>query len=68
MQELNELEEKLSGLSVQEDDVYDPEEVIIETSEEKSYRESIYNVDNSDYQPTENENDQPRNNSPKAKM
>lgn len=69
IQELNELEEKLAGLSVQENDVYDPEEEpIIETAEEKSQRESIYNVDDSDYQPTEKGNDTPRNNPPKAKI
>lgn len=69
IQELNELEEKLAGLSVQEDDVFDPEEEpIIETAEEKSQRESIYNVDDSDYQPTEKGNDTPRNNPPKTKI
>lgn len=50
MQEFEELEEKLAGLSVQEDDVFDSEEEpIIETAEEKAQRESIYNVDDNDY-------------------
>ncbi len=56
VEEFQKLEEKLSGLSVQEDVVIDPEEEpIIETAEEKSARESIYNVDENDYQPTEND-------------
>lgn len=54
--EFQKLEEKLSGLSVQEDVVFDPEEEpIVETAEEKSAREKIYNVDDDDYQPTEND-------------
>lgn len=54
IEEFQKLEEKLSGLSVQEDVVFDPEEEpIIESTEEKSARESIYNVDENDYQPTE---------------
>ena len=57
IEELQKLEEKLSGLSVQEDVIFDPEEEeIIETLEEKSARETIYNVDDNDYQPTENDN------------
>ena len=56
IEEFQKLEEKLSGLSVQEDVVFDPEEEpIIESTEEKSARESIYNVDENDYQPTEND-------------
>lgn len=58
IQEFQELEEKLSALSVQEDIIIDPEEEpIIETAEEKSEREKIYNVDDNDYQPTENDDD-----------
>ena len=54
--EFQKLEEKLSGLSIQEDVVFDPEEEpIVETAEEKSAREKIYNVDDDDYQPTEND-------------
>lgn len=61
IEEFQKLEEKLSGLSVQEDVVFDPEEEpIIETAEEKSTREKIYNVDDDDYQPTE-DNDNSRN-------
>ena len=51
-----ELEERLSGLSEQTDSVYDPEDIadpVIETKEEKSEREALYNTDNNDYQPTE---------------
>ncbi|MCM1508099.1 MAG: methyltransferase domain-containing protein [Ruminococcus flavefaciens] len=56
IEEFQKLEEKLSGLSVQEDVVFDPkEEPIIETAEEKSAREKIYNVDDDDYQPTDND-------------
>lgn len=56
IEEFQELEKKLAGLSVQEDVIIDPEEVpIIETAEEKSIREKIYNVDENDYQPTEND-------------
>ena len=56
IQEFQELEEKLSELSVQEDVILDPEEEpIIETAEEKSAREKIYNVDDDDYQPTEDD-------------
>ncbi len=56
IQEFQKLEEKLSGLSVQEDVILDPEEEpIVETAEEKSEREKIYNVDDNDYPPTEND-------------
>ncbi len=56
IEEFQKLEEKLSGLSVQEDVVFDPEEEpIVETAEEKSAREQIYNVDDDDYQPTDND-------------
>ena len=56
IEEFQKLEEKLSGLSVQEDVVFDPEEEpIVETAEEKSAREKIYNVDDDDYQPTEDD-------------
>ena len=56
IEEFQKLEEKLSVLSVQEDVIFDPEEEpIIESNEEKSVRESIYNVDENDYQPTEND-------------
>lgn len=57
-EEFRELDEKLSGLSVQEDIIFDPQEEIIETKEEKTQREAIYNSDEDDYQPTEN-NDNP---------
>ena len=58
IEEFQKLEEKLSGISVQEDVVFDPEEEpIVETAEEKSAREKIYNVDDDDYQPTENDDD-----------
>lgn len=54
--ELQKLEEKLSGLSVQEDDAADAEEeVIVETAEEKSEREKLFSVDDDDYQPTPDE-------------
>jgi len=58
IQEFKELEEKLAGISVQEDVVFDPEEEpIIESSEEKSEREKNYNTDEDDYQATENDSD-----------
>lgn len=41
---------------MQEDVVFDPEEEpIVEMAEEKSEREAIYNADDDDYQPTEND-------------
>ena len=41
---------------MQEDVILDPEEEpIIETAEEKSEREKVYNVDDDDYQPTEDD-------------
>lgn len=50
------LDEKLADLSVQEDVIIDPEEEpIIETEEEKTKREKVYNTDENDYQPTEND-------------
>ncbi|MBR0484479.1 MAG: methyltransferase domain-containing protein [Oscillospiraceae bacterium] len=56
LKEFQELEDRLSGLSEQTDSVYDPEDIadpVIETKEEKSEREALYNTDNNDYQPTE---------------
>lgn len=52
-EELQKLEIKLSGLSVQDDDAADAEEdMIVETAEEKSEREKLFSVDEDDYQPT----------------
>ncbi|MGN1036913.1 MAG: hypothetical protein ACI4PX_03995, partial [Ruminococcus sp.] len=55
-EEFKKLDEKLSDLSVQEDIIIDPEEEpIVETEEEKLKREAVYNTDENDYQPTEND-------------
>ena len=55
-EEFKKLDEKLSELSVQEDIIIDPEEEpIVETEEEKSKREAVYNTDENDYQPTESD-------------
>lgn len=57
-EELQKLEQKLSKLSVQEDDAADAEEeMIVETAEEKTEREKLYSVDEDDYQPTPDDND-----------
>ena len=56
--ELQKLEQKLSKLSMQEDDAADAEEeMIVETAEEKSEREELFSVDDDDYQPTPDDND-----------
>lgn len=66
-EELQKLERKLSKLSVQEDDAADAEEdMIVETAEEKSEREKLFSVDEDDYQPTPDENDNAPKFSPSA--
>lgn len=62
IEKLQKLERKLSVLSVQEDDAADAEEeMIVETAEEKSEREKLFSVDEDDYQPTPDEdNNAPR--------
>jgi len=60
---LAELDAILSGLTVQEDVVTDPEETdYVETAEQKSEREKIYNADDNDYQavPDDDEPDDPQ--------
>ena len=59
IEEFQKLEERLSGISVQEDALYDPEDdadPVIETAEEKATREAFYSADDDDYQPTEEDN------------
>lgn len=56
-QELQELEDKLIGISAPEDDVLDlDEEDIEETADERTAREAKYQADEDDYIPTETEN------------
>lgn len=59
IQELQQLEEELSGISVQENDIIDAEEEpIVETEKEKNEREKLYeNIDKNDIALTENNDD-----------
>jgi hypothetical protein len=51
-----ELNEKLSGITEQEDVTADPEDVdFVETAEEKVEREKLYSADDNDYQAVEND-------------
>jgi hypothetical protein len=55
---LEELDDKLSGVTKQEDVTADPEDMeLVETNEEKAEREAVYNADDSDYQPTNDDDD-----------
>ncbi len=66
-EELNELELRLAGLSVQEDDVCDAEEVpIVETAEEVQKRKETYgSTDDNDFQPVDDDMTPPTNGTPR---
>jgi DNA repair exonuclease SbcCD ATPase subunit len=53
---LEELDEKLSGISKQEDVIADDDE-LEETKEQRAKREQIYDTDDSDYQPVPDDDD-----------
>jgi hypothetical protein len=60
-QTLNELDEKLSGITKQQDVVADDDELDVaetaETKSEKAKREEIYSAEDGDYQPVPNSPD-----------
>ena len=72
VQELEQLEQRLIGLSRQEDAVIDPEEddnPIIETAEEKAEREAAFATgDTDDVKPYERRNDDDAMEPPSRKM
>lgn len=52
IEDLQQIEEKLAGISVQEDEVCDADEDdIVESASEAEKRKQVYNVDDDDYQP-----------------